>query len=287
MEKILLDMHTHSSFSPDAEDSAEAMCLRAAELGLSVYALTDHCDVNFWYPVEYYFGDREDVTDAMMYGAGKYALDSIAEQVVLREKFRGKLDIIVGVEMGQPMQDKEKAAELSNDERLDFIIGSHHMNAGVDDFYYLDYSKMTDSEIDALLKDYFLQTLDMCRFADIDVLGHLTYPLRYICGEHGRNVDISSYDEIIREIFKTLISRGKGIEINTSGLRQKYGRTFPDFETLKLYCELGGEILTIGSDAHKTADLGKGIHEGIELAKAAGFEYAAYFKRHDPQFLKL
>ena len=97
MEKILLDMHTHSSFSPDAEDSAEAMCLRAAELGLSVYALTDHCDVNFWYPAEHYFGDREDVTDAMMYGAGKYALDSIAEQVILREKFRGKLDIIVGV----------------------------------------------------------------------------------------------------------------------------------------------------------------------------------------------
>lgn len=287
MGKILLDMHTHSSFSPDAKDSAEAMCLRAAELGLSVYALTDHCDVNFWYPAEHYFGNKEDVTDAMMYGSGKYALDSIEEQVKLREKFRGKLDIVIGVEMGQPMQDKEKAAELSNDDRLDFTIGSHHMNAGVDDFYYLDYGKMTDSEIKCLLDDCFTQTLEMCIGSDLDVLGHLTYPLRYICGEYGRQVDMKAYEEIVREIFKALISRGKGIEINTSGLRQKYGRTFPEFETVKLYRELGGEILSIGSDAHKTADLGKGIIEGIEMAKAAGFRYTAYFKHHEPKFLKL
>ncbi|SFD18044.1 histidinol-phosphatase HisJ family protein [Ruminococcus albus] len=287
MEKILLDMHTHSSFSPDAEDSAEAMCLRASELGLSVYALTDHCDVNFWHPAEHYFGNMEDVIDAMMYGSGKYALDSITEQVSLREKFRGKLDIIVGVEMGQPMQDKERAQELSGDDRIDFIIGSHHMNVGVDDFYYLDYGKMSDAEISSLLNDCFMQTLDMCRYSNFDVLGHLTYPLRYICGEYGREVDLGAYEEIIREIFKTLISRGKGIEINTSGLRQKYGRTFPDFVTVKLYRELGGEILTIGSDAHRTGDLGKGIPDGIELAKAAGFEYVSYFKKREAQFLKL
>ncbi len=282
MDRILLDMHTHSSYSPDAEDSAEAMCLKAAELGMSVYALTDHCDVNFWEEAP-----SPDTVDAMMYGAGKYALSSITEQTELRERFQGRLDIIVGIELGQPMQNTEKAELIVNDPRLDFIIGSHHMNNGVDDFYYLDYGKMSDDEIQSLLKDCFEQTLEMCRNADIDVLGHLTYPLRYICGEYGRQVDISGYEEMIREIFRTLISRGKGIEINTSGLRQKYGRTFPDFDIIKMYRELGGEILTVGSDAHRTSDLGKGIPEGIELARAAGFEKITYFKRHEPYFLKL
>ena len=282
MEKILLDMHTHSSYSPDAQDSAEAMCERAAQLGLKVYALTDHCDVNFWEKAP-----DPDITDAMMYGAGEYALASIAEQTLLREKFADRFQLIVGVEMGQPLQNIEKAEQLAADPRLDLIIGSHHMNKGVDDFYYLDYSKMSADELDRLLTDCFTQTLEMCRWGKFDVLGHITYPLRYICGEYGIDVDIGKYDELIREIFSTLISNGKGIEINTSGLRQKYGKTFPDFELVKLYRQLGGEILTIGSDAHKTADLGKGIAEGMELARAAGFERAAYFIKHEPYFLDL
>lgn len=287
MEKILMDMHTHSSHSPDAKDSAEAMCERAAELGLKALALTDHCDVNFWHPLSHYFGEVSDVTDAMMYGAGEYARASIAEQVSLREKFRDRVELIVGVEMGQPLQDIERAEELANDPRLDFIIGSHHMNAGRDDFYYLDYSKMSAEEIHRLLEDCFTQTLEMCGWGKFDVLGHLTYPLRFICGEYGIEVDLNVYDEIIREIFSTLIKNGKGIEINTKGLRQKYGQPLPTFELIKLYRDLGGEILTIGSDAHFASDLGKGIADGLELARAAGFEYVAYFRKHSPEFLKL
>lgn len=287
MEKILFDMHTHSNYSPDAEDSAEAMCERAAQLGLSYYSLTDHCDCNFWHPVSYYFPDEQDVTDAMMYGAGKYAADSIAEQVKLKEDFEGRLDLLIGVELGQPLQYPEGAEQMACDSRIDFIIGSHHMNKNRDDFYYLDYSNMSAAELDGLLTDHFTQMLDMCRWGKFDVLGHLTYPLRYICGEHGVDVDIMKYEELIRAIFKTLIEKGKGIEINTSGLRQKYGQTFPNYELVKLYRDLGGEILTIGSDAHRTVDLAKGITEGIELAKATGFDRAAIFRNHQPEFIKI
>lgn len=287
MKQMLIDMHTHSSHSPDAESSAREMCERAAELGLTAFAITDHCDVNYWYPLAHYFGDKTDVIDSMMYGSGKYALDSIAEQAVLREEFSDRLDLTVGVEMAQILQDTAKADELAADPRLDFIIGSHHMNAGTDDFYYLDYSEMSKDELDKLLSDCFEQTLEMCRWGKFDVLGHLTYPLRYICGDYGIDMDIKPYEDIIREIFRTLIVNGKGIEINTSGLRQKYGQTFPNLGLIRLYRQLGGEILTIGSDAHRVSDIGKGITDGIELAKAAGFEYTAYFKKHEPVFLKL
>ena len=118
MEKILLDMHTHSSHSPDADDSASAMCEKAAELGVKAYALTDHCDVNFWEEAP-----SPETIDAMMYGAGRYALASIAEQTELRERFAERLDLIVGIELGQPMQNIEKAELIANDPRLDFIIG--------------------------------------------------------------------------------------------------------------------------------------------------------------------
>ncbi len=100
-----------------------------------------------------------------------------------------------------------------------------------------------------------------------DVLGHLTYPLRYIQGEQGISVDMTPFDEVIREIFTILISSGKGIEINTSGYRQKYGMPFPNLPYVKLFKEMGGEILSLGSDAHKAEDLGKGLHDSAELAK--------------------
>ena len=95
------------------------------------------------------------------------------------------------------------------------------------------------------------------------------------------------YEEIIAECFKVLINKGKGIEINTSGLRQTYGRTFPDFNYIKLYKDLGGEILTIGSDSHSTYDLARGIPEGIELARFAGFVSTCYFKKRKPYFVNL
>ncbi len=282
MNQLLIDSHTHTAFSPDAKDSLTAMCERAIELGLYAYTVTDHCDCNFWDKT-----DDKDITDYMMYGAGEYALNSIKAQYEMKQRLEGRLNFHVGIELGQPLQNIEKAEEIAALPQLDLIIGSHHMNNGENDFYYLDYSSMTSSEIDKLLSDCFTQTLEMCRWGKFDVLGHLTYPLRYICGEHGIGIDISKYDELIAEIFKTLINSGKGIEINTSGLRQKYGLTFPDFKYIKLYKDLGGEIITTGSDAHCTADLAKGIPQGTELARQAGFEYIAYYKKHQPVFVRL
>ena len=127
----------------------------------------------------------------------------------------------------------------------------------------------------------------MCTRADFDVLGHLTYPLRYITGECGIELDMSRFYEQIREIFRRLIGRGKGIEINTSGLRQRYGRLLPDREYVKMYRECGGEILTLGSDAHCAADIAKGIDEGAELARECGFKYTAYFERREARFMSL
>ena len=137
------------------------------------------------------------------------------------------------------------------------------------------------------MEKYFNETYKLCKWGKFDVLGHLTYTLRYIEGDNGIKVDMKPYEEIIRESLKLIIQNGKGIEINTSGLRQKYGKTFPDYEWVKIYRELGGEILSLGSDSHCPEDIGKGIADGAEIALQAGFEYLCYFKERKPNFIKI
>ncbi len=283
----LIDLHTHTSFSPDGEDPPELMLERAAELGLAAYAVTDHCDCNYWYPADSCSDCASELKDIEMYGAGQYAEKSIAAQSRLKELYGGRINFFCGIELGQPLQNLENAEKLVCDPRLDFVIGSHHQNKGQDDFYFLKYNEMSLCEIYSLIDKYFGEMLDMCRWGKFDVLGHLTYPLRYIEGDYGIKLDVSRYEEIIREVFRVLIQNGKGIEINTSGLRQKYGRTFPTLEYVRTYREMGGEILTVGSDAHRVCDMADGIGAGAEIAKAAGFRYLTYFKERKSVFVRI
>ncbi len=283
---MLCDMHTHSSYSPDADrnTSIAEMVTRADELGLGYIAVTDHCDCNFWYGAGEFDYPVYQQQDSMMFGAGEYAAASIKEAAELKERFP---KLLCGVELGQPLQFEKAAAEITAHSKLDFVIGSLHMNSGKPDFYWIDYKAMSLNEIRRLLADYCKELLEMSISADFDVLGHLTYPLRYIVGEHGIEMRCDDLDETVRAVFSNLIDRGIGIEINTSGLRQKYGRTFPELKYVKLYRQLGGEIITLGSDAHRLSDIGAGLSVGAELAKEAGFKYTAVFKKRKPEFIAL
>ncbi len=279
---MICDLHTHSAFSPDAEDNAQAMIEEALRKGIQYYAISDHCDCNFWE-----MPPSKDIRDADMYGSRYYARASISRLNDLKTIYNGRIELVCATELAQPLQNEEAAMKIVNDPRLDFIIGSHHMNKGKDDFYWLEYKNMDSNEIHALLDDYFREVLEMCEWGHFDVLGHLTYPLRYIVERSNVQVDMKRYDEIIREIFCTLIKNDKGIEINTSGLRQPIGKTLPEFEYVKLYHDLGGEILTVGSDAHCKADIGAGIDEGIHIAEEAGFEFLTCFRRHIPYMISI
>lgn len=286
----LIDCHTHTMYSPDGKDSPQKMVERACELGLTAYAITDHCECNTWNVAEDY--QNRNVSEMSseeleMYNCGDFHTKSMRALDEIMDKYNGKTILIRGIELGQPMQALDIAEEICSEKYLDFIIGSLHNNFEKKDFYFYDYNKMTDFQIRKMLDDYFTEMLEMCRVVDFDVLGHLTYPLRYICGECGVSVELKRYKDIISEIFKCLIENGKGIEINTSGLWQKYGRTFPNVDYVKLYKELGGEIISLGSDTHCVSNLGKGIRDGAEIALNVGFKYLTYFKNRKPVFVKM
>lgn len=280
---MITDCHTHTRNSFDADnDTVTERCERAIQLGLDAMAVTDHCEVNRFYEKEHYKIDYEQKYDD--YGFNRAFENSMAETTAAKDLYSGKFNLICGLELGQPLADMEVTQQILSDSRLDFVIASMHEMPGHDDFAFLDYSK---ENVPALLEQNFSEILKIAKWGKFDVLGHITYALRYIQGNQNIPVDMTPYQDTIREIFKAVIQNGKGIEINTSGLRQKYGDTFPSLQYIKLYRELGGEILTVGSDSHKTADLAKGIKEGIEIAAQAGFTRIAYFKERKPYFINI
>lgn len=277
----VIDCHTHSLNSPDGISGAEDMVKRACEMGLSAYALTDHCEINQWFTIEHYGIAPNDYDN---YDFGAMFEKSMRDNCALKKKYGDKINFICGIELGQANFDFGLAQAAARDKRLDFVIGSLHQIKGKDDFAFIDYKR---ENIPALLEEYFKEIYDLCKWNKFDILAHLTYPLRYICGEAEIDVDLSEYEEIIRLCFRTLAQNGKGIEINTSGFRQKYGKPLPTPEYVKMFRDEGGEIISVGSDAHCTDDLGKNIADGAEIALEAGFKYLCCFKSRNPQFISI
>ena len=267
-----MDCHTHTGISPDGSGTVAGHIAQAEKLELPVLALTEHVEMNRYFPQAHYGTEPRNEWEIFDHAA------------VLEQAAANGLTLLCGMEMGQPNADFGLSESVSRDMRLDFIIASLHELLDKPDFFCLDY---TQENIPLLMEQYFSQLYDICRWGHFDVLGHLTYPLRYIEGEAGIPVPLEPYAEQIRCCFRALAENGKGIELNTSGYRQKYGKPFPTLEYLKLYREMGGEVLTFGSDAHCAEDLTKGIAEGVALAKAAGFTRACYFVKRKPVFITL
>lgn len=279
----LIDCHTHTQFSVDSDADINQMIEKAVSLGLSAYAITDHCECNCFYPKEYYTEN----TFSDYFNYKKDFENSVSAVTLLKEKYRNKLNLICGIELGQATHDFETAEKIISDKRLDFVIGSMHQLPQKQDFAFIDYSQYSYGDIQNLLEDYFREIYKLCQWGNFDILGHLTYTLRYMYNYFKKDIDISPYDDIIAESFKLLIQNGKGIEINTSGLRQSYGQTFPTLKYVRLFRQLGGEIISVGSDAHTIQDLGTGISKGTEIALQAGFTRLCYFKQRKPVFINI
>lgn len=278
-----MDCHTHTKISPDGTGTVQQLCDQAEQLGLPVLAVTEHVEMNRFFSQAHYGIQPRNEWEIFDHAA--VLEQSLETLTAAREQAAQQgVTLLCGMEMGQPNADFGLSESTAKDVRLDFVIASLHELLEQPDFFCLDYEQESVPE---LLENYFSQLYDICRWGKFDVLGHLTYPLRYIVGEAGILVELSPYEEQIRACFRALIANGCGIELNTSGFRQKYGKPFPTLEYLQLYRELGGEILTFGSDAHCAEDLGKGIAQGVQLAKAAGFTSACYFVKRKPVFLTI
>ena len=263
---FLSDYHSHSLVSFDGEFPMSDMAQAAMDAGLNELCITDHCD----------FLDQDGIP-VRTYDWAK-ALDQFeaAAPFHSREGFSLRL----GLELGMPYLDSAAAERICSQPLLDFVLGSVHNlcpEKGGTDFYYVPYPD--PAACYAALDDYFASMALLAGTPYYDVLAHIIYPLRYM----DVPVSLERYYDQIRAILRTVTESGRGMEVNTWR-----GRTVAEWKPiLALYKDCGGEIVTVGSDAHVPNGVGKGIREAQALLADCGFRYVCTYNRRKPVFHKL
>ena len=260
--KNIYDMHTHSDNSFDGNHSCILLCEGACSNGGRGIAITDHCDI-----------------DGENYDFRAFSTNQFVEASMAKSAFKGRLEVLIGIELGQGIYRKEKSLDIINNFRYDFILGAIHNLENTEDFYFMDYK---DKDIDKLLRDYFSTVLELAKWNQTDSIAHLTYPLRYICGRDGIEVDISRYYDIIDEIFETIIKNERALELNVSGLFSEIGDTLPNKALIKRYHDMGGKYITVGSDSHYYDRICIGIDRGYDILRECGYKEFTIFKNRKP-----
>ena len=276
---IQADMHMHTWFSTDSEACPCDMADEAVRKGLKTICFTDHFDKD-----DLEWGE-EGIFDVDAY---------FVEMQKLQEEYAGKLSIRIGIELGLRTYLKDYYEELTKKHPFDFVIGSVHnvpyKKDAEGNILYTDpaaeklFTDRTDKEAYRLMME---TTLENVRTSDcFQTLGHLDYVVRYGKSRE-KEYSYTDYADIIDEILKLLIEKEKGLEVNSAGL--KYGLPFahPHPDVLKRYRELGGEIITIGADAHKPEHIAYDFAKAEEILKSCGFKYSTEFFEQKPVFKQL
>lgn len=248
------------------------VCDAALERGIEEVALTDHFEIF----TPDFQGDEHETSD-------QFKLKTLqayhAELLRCQQQYDGRVCLKAGIEIGQAHCSPAWAEVVLAEIPFDYVIGSMHKidNQGL---YCVLYDQV---DLQALQTRNLEEIYRMVDTTDFDCVGHLDLIRRYAL-PNGYPLTVMNYPEQLEMIFNRLIQRGKGLEINASGLRQDLGEAIPNLEILKFYHSLGGEIITFGSDAHRPQDLGEGLEEARQLALQAGFRYGAQFTKRTCSF---
>lgn len=268
---MIADFHMHTNFSTDADSdiTPEKMIQGAIAKGLKTMCITDHMDIDF-----------SDDPNEFTFDTERYF--SVLRP--LQEKYQDQIDVRIGVETGLQPHLGKVLHDYVNQYAFDFVIGSVHLINGEDPYSRKMFENVTDAEA---YRQAFEETLiNIEKNSDFNVLGHIDYVVRY--GKHqAEEYSCKNYIDYIDEILKKLIYEGKGIELNTGGLKYGLGFAHPHPEILKRYRELGGEIITVGSDAHNPQHIAYDFAKAKDILLSCGFKYYTEFKVKKPIFIQV
>lgn len=263
---MLWDTHMHSCHSGDSDAAMEDMVTAAINKGLDGICFTDHLDYD--YPME---------PDLFLLNTESYE----KETQKLQTKYAGRLEIRWGIELGLQPHLAGKNNAVTAVCPFDFVIGSSHVVHGMDPYYAQYYEGRTQ---DMAYTEYFESILENLQTdVDFDVYGHLDYVVRY-GPDRNRNYSYKKFSGVIDEILRKLIDKGKGIELNTAGYKAGLDHPNPSEEILSRYRELGGEIITIGADAHTPEHIAFAYDRVKKILLDAGFRYFCVFSARKPEF---
>lgn len=265
---MFFDSHTHTAFSFDGDPAAtpRKMCEAALEKGLSGIAFTDHFEANNVVEKCYPAFDAN--------AAYQSALEA-------KEMFKGRLNVSVGIELGQATEYPDEARALLDTYKYDFVLGSIHNLPAVPDFYYFRFEVLPDALIDQLFTRVLIETEKLCDFEGIHAVAHLTYMHRYVALA-SRTLDFTKYKERLEALFKKMIRKDLALEINVSLLRRGRSLLMPTRELIELYRENGGSLFTVGSDAHSPLEVGANISDAYDLLHLIGVPSVAFYTGGKP-----
>lgn len=268
--KNFVDCHTHCNFSDDSRMLPEDGVKRAIELGLHGITFTDHIDFDYPNPAYTFHFDPA---------------KRLATLTALQHDVGNTIKILNGVEIGIQPHVIEKSNDFIANGNFDFVINSVH---AIDGSSLCSQGTFFAGKTKKQAYDRYLTAIYDCitQFTNFDIVGHIGYIRRY--GPYPDNsLRYHEYADIIDAILKKVITDGKGIEINTSGYAYHLGSPIPDIDIIRRYKELGGEIITMGSDSHTADHIGNYFEEAIAILQQAGFSQVAYFVQRKPIFVPL
>ncbi len=285
---MLADYHIHCKYSDDSEEDLEKIIETAINKEISEICFTDHVDYGIKLDKDVFEKIDENAKKDWIKKIGRIDLNVdypnyFKEIEELREKYKDKITIRQGLEFGMQVHTIKDFQKLFDKykEKFDFVILSCHQ-VNDKEFWTNEFQK--GKSIDEYNAEYYEEIYRvMSRYSDYSILGHLDHIQRY-------NETIYPFEksrEIIAKILKKVIEDNKGIEVNTSSFRYGLKELTPERDILKLYHELGGKIITIGSDAHKAENVGEHIPYIQEELRKIGFIDICTFDKMKPIFHKL
>ena len=254
----MIDTHVHSNISYDGKSSIEEYIKTSSSKKVSEITFTEHLDIS----------DEKINIDLDNY-----------YKTFITEKEKSILPIYFGLEVGMNQLYNNRISEIVKNYPFDFIIGSSHVVNG----YVLgeDEELLKRYSNNEIYKMYYQEVLNNINtFNNFDVYGHLDHIIRYIAID--KDDAYKNNKKLIDEVLISLIERGKGIEVNSSGFRFDCNGPHPSIELLKRYKQLGGKIITIGSDAHKYWELSRDLDNTLDVIEECGFKSLSVFHNRKP-----
>lgn len=266
----MFDTHTHTATSHDSEQTIEQLCSSAIAKGLKAVTVTNHTDTHQY--------SEKSNTDVV--------LKDKADVERARRIFGDKIKILLGCEIGSCAYDIAQTERLCALADFDVILSSIH-GFDMPDKTHVHFSSddLSDIAKETLIEytdEYYNKIAESAEKSNADVLCHITYPMRYINGRYGRNLDIGLFENKIRNIFGIIIRREIALEINTANLGSAFNFTSPTYDLIAEYKAMGGSLITLASDAHTPEKVGNGFPSVMEELKKIGFKKYYYYEKRKP-----
>lgn len=265
------DCHVHSDCSPNGTDSIMLLSEYAIQRNLSGFAVTNTCDCDRYVEMQY----------------SKRLFESVYSVYKARDVFKDSLEILNGIEISQPLFNPELTEKIIKNGHYDIVLATiKKLNDGRI-ISKINYPELSENEISDVFESYLSLILDLSQKSDFDVLSHIILPLRYVDLSLIPFFSLRNFDDIIEEILKNLIEKDRALEINTCSAREKLNSILPPVRIVRMFKELGGKYVTVGSGTHSAHLIGSDISEGLSVIQEAGFDSYCYFKARKPCLINL